>query len=95
MVGRLITLILSMCMHWSNDSRLHVSQDRNEIYITIAEYGQNYLHYLKNTLRRGQDPGFLTMRQFGPWNTETLTDMTRLGPILLAIALRAKSVASA
>lgn len=31
----------------------------------------------------------MTMHQFGPWNTLDATHMSHLGPIMLAISLRA------
>lgn len=73
-----------------HDRRLHVSQDRHEIYIIFAEYRENYIKYLHDELGPTDDPGFMTMHQIGPWNTENRTDMESVGKILLAIALRAE-----
>ncbi|CAG7950355.1 unnamed protein product [Penicillium salamii] len=72
--------------------RLHVSQDRNEIYIIFAEYDETYVKYLDDKLDRSKDPGFLTMHQFGPWDIENRSDMADVGRILLAIALRADKI---
>ncbi|OGM39915.1 hypothetical protein ABOM_011311 [Aspergillus bombycis] len=71
-------------------SRILVSQDRHEIYLTFAEYGENYVRYLNNTQGNDEAPGFLTMHGFGPWDTGRVGDMEDLGRILLAIALRAE-----
>lgn len=71
------------------NSRLHVSQDRNEIYLIFADYDEDYVKYLDNKLGPTDEPGFLTMYQFGPWDTESGSDMADIGKILLAIALRA------
>ncbi|PYH86810.1 hypothetical protein BO82DRAFT_397378 [Aspergillus uvarum CBS 121591] len=35
-------------------------------------------------------PSFLTMHQYGPWDTQQRSHMKNLGPILLAIALYAE-----
>lgn len=69
-----------------------MSQDRHEIYITVAEYGQNYVKYLENELAEGEKPGFLTIRQFGPWSTKRRDEMEMIAPYLLAISIRAEGV---
>ncbi|KAE8349396.1 hypothetical protein BDV28DRAFT_141318 [Aspergillus coremiiformis] len=71
--------------------RLHVSQDRHQIFITFAEYDATYFQYLDNTLPPSSPRPFLKMHEFGPWNTEVRKDMESVGSILLAIALRAYS----
>jgi hypothetical protein len=75
-------------------SRLHVSQDRHQIFITFAEYDGSYIQYLNNTLRPNSPRPFLKMYEFGPWNTMNRGDMENVGSILLAIALRAYSDAN-
>ncbi|KAB8200084.1 hypothetical protein BDV34DRAFT_230615 [Aspergillus parasiticus] len=70
--------------------RVLVSQDRHEIYLTFAEYSEDYVKYLNNTLGKDESPGFLTLHGFGPWDTDRVGDMKDLGRILLAIALRAE-----
>lgn len=69
--------------------RLHVAQDRQEIYLTVAVYDDNYIKYLTDANYCGPK-SFMTMHQFGPWNTFNKTHMKSLGPILLAITLRAE-----
>ncbi|PYH99198.1 hypothetical protein BO71DRAFT_446675 [Aspergillus ellipticus CBS 707.79] len=69
--------------------RLHVSQDRHQMFITFAEYDGNYIQYLNNTLPPNSPRPFLRMHEFGPWNTMNRNDMESIGSILLAIALRA------
>jgi hypothetical protein len=71
--------------------RVLISQDRHEIYLTFAEYDSNYVKYLCKTLRKNENPGFLTLHTFGPWETTRVSDMKKLGSILLAIALRAEA----
>lgn len=67
--------------------RVHISQNRHEIFIIIAEYDDKYLSYLKNETS-GQNT-FMKMHEFGPWSTQDLNHMRHLTPILVAIMLRA------
>lgn len=64
-----------------------ISQDRHEIYLTVAEYDENYVAYLNENAVEKRP--FLIMHQYGPWDTQVSNNMRELGPILLAIALRA------
>jgi hypothetical protein len=66
-------------------SRVHVSQDRHQIFITFAEYDSSYVKYLNNKLPPNSARPFLRMYEFGPWNTMVRSDMEGLGGILLAI----------
>ncbi|PYH91021.1 hypothetical protein BO71DRAFT_401708, partial [Aspergillus ellipticus CBS 707.79] len=70
--------------------RVHVSQNRHEVFITIAEYDKGYVSYLRKTPANNEHPSFLTMHQYGPWNTNNAGDMKKLGPILLALTLYAE-----
>ncbi|KAL4968481.1 uncharacterized protein BDV14DRAFT_196786 [Aspergillus stella-maris] len=69
--------------------RVHIAQDRHEIYISVAVYDDGYLDYLHNTesAEQKENPSFLEIYQFGPWDTLEETHMRYLGPILLAISL--------
>ncbi|KAJ5577955.1 uncharacterized protein N7459_006919 [Penicillium hispanicum] len=71
--------------------RILISQDRHFIFITVAEYDADYLAYLKNEKPSTDTLSFLTMHQFGPWDTQRASHMRELGPILLAITLRAEA----
>ncbi|KAE8153590.1 hypothetical protein BDV25DRAFT_149138 [Aspergillus avenaceus] len=71
--------------------RCHISQNRHEIFITIAEYDSGYVSYLRKKPAAGEPPSFLTMHQYGPWNTQDAGHMKKLGPILLALTLYAES----
>ncbi|KAJ5922819.1 hypothetical protein N7516_010522 [Penicillium verrucosum] len=62
---------------------------------TNRMYGQEYLDYLVDgTLpqkeKDDEDPSFMNMDQYGPWDTTDEGSMRQLGPILLAITLRAE-----
>ncbi|PYI05846.1 hypothetical protein BO78DRAFT_407843 [Aspergillus sclerotiicarbonarius CBS 121057] len=68
--------------------RFHVSQDRHEIWLILAEYDERYLNYLKGDYNETEARSFLTMHEIGPWDTQSKEAMKHLGPILLALALR-------
>ncbi|KAL4946272.1 hypothetical protein BDV06DRAFT_183087 [Aspergillus oleicola] len=68
--------------------RIHVCQDRHEIYIIYAEYDNEYLEYLGG---EEKPDAFMTLYEFGPWDTEDLEHMVHLAPILVSIALRANA----
>lgn len=59
------------------------------MYVTVAKYDHKYLEYLVDGKSSKDDPSFMTMDQYGPWDTTDGGHMRRLGPILLAITLRA------
>ncbi|KAJ0420266.1 hypothetical protein BJY00DRAFT_313205 [Aspergillus carlsbadensis] len=66
--------------------RFHVSQDRDRIYIIVAEYKKGYLDFLAGN---EEQTAFMTMHEYGPWITGIKQQMAELAPILVAIALRA------
>ncbi|KAL7657885.1 hypothetical protein ACMYSQ_004027 [Aspergillus niger] len=66
-----------------------VAQDRHEIYLIVAQYHVDYVKYLTDSKHSSESPSFMTMHMFGPWDTLELSHMKNLGPILLAISLRA------
>ncbi|RAL00823.1 uncharacterized protein BO80DRAFT_434909 [Aspergillus ibericus CBS 121593] len=68
--------------------RLHVSQDRHQIFLIFADYTEDYIRYLNNTLPPESPRPFLKMNEFGPWDTTPVSEMMQVGSILLAIALR-------
>lgn len=67
------------------------------MYVTVAKYDEGYLNYLNNTQSPSDvnDGPFLTMHQFGPWNTLDKSHVRDLGPILLAISLQADAESKA
>ncbi|CAI7631573.1 unnamed protein product [Penicillium glandicola] len=76
----------------TNTTRFHISQDRHQVFVTVAEYGENYLKYLsENKPSSSEDPSsFLTMNQYGPWDTSKKSSIKEIGTIILAITLRAE-----
>ncbi|KAL3455039.1 hypothetical protein BJX64DRAFT_298249 [Aspergillus heterothallicus] len=73
----------------SGKLRLIISQDRHEIFISMASYDADYIDYLKTGSDLRATPSLLAMHEFGPWNTLDERSMSELGKILLAISLRA------
>lgn len=82
------------------NSRLLVSQDRENIYLTFAEFNSSYVHYIRETTPgpnvstpRGKKPStgsnFLKMNEYGPFNIGKDNHMDSLGHILLAFTIRA------
>ena len=69
--------------------RLLVSQDYNEIYLTVAEFGSDYKDYILNRNQKSDTKKpFMTMHQYGPWRTSKQTHMQHLGWLLLAFTLQ-------
>ena len=60
--------------------------------MTVAEYGEKYLKYLndKNPSSSKDVSTFLTMNQYGPWDTSKKSSVKEIGAIILAITLRAE-----
>ncbi|GFN12324.1 hypothetical protein AtubIFM54640_010071 [Aspergillus tubingensis] len=70
--------------------RFQVSQDRHEIWLSFAEYDDEYLRYIEHGFQDPERPrSFLTMHEFGPFDTRSESHMTELAVILLALTLRA------
>ncbi|KAF3407258.1 hypothetical protein DPV78_000580 [Talaromyces pinophilus] len=61
--------------------RVHISQDRDQIFVNVAKHDEGYLNHMNNT--QSTKPSVLTM------DTLNAAHMRELGPILLAISLRA------
>ncbi|MCJ1425759.1 hypothetical protein MMC29_003659 [Sticta canariensis] len=69
--------------------RLLISQDSEEIYLTVAECDSAYLSYLIDDEQSAVgEPSFMTMKQYGPWRTKNHHHMEHLGPLVLAFTLQ-------
>jgi hypothetical protein len=91
---------VSLVFYWDRcfslltaSSRVLLAQDREEIYVTIAEYTLYYLDYLQNLNPEADfhNPYFLKMRTYGPFLTTSSKHMAWLGAtlrILLPYAAR-------
>ncbi|KAI9925212.1 hypothetical protein MW887_006132 [Aspergillus wentii] len=86
-------------------SRLLVSQNRNEIFLTFASYSPEYVKYLMMKdhskgpgllkyfkQNRSKDPGFLTMQEYGPWDIYNHVHMRHLSKVLMAFNLEATAM---
>lgn len=73
--------------------RLLVSQDRHEIYLTVASYDQAYIDYVTG---KDKTPGksILHMLQVGPYTLNHAGQMQRLSRILLAFCYQEYSTRS-
>jgi hypothetical protein len=62
------------------------------VFVAVAEYNHNYLEYLSNKEPSSSEDSssFLTMHQYGPWDTSSKSSVKEIGTILLAITLRAE-----
>lgn len=65
---------------------LLVSQDRDELYITIGTLDRHYLKGLKGTNKTLR---FLELTRYGPWSIWNANDIEQVSEIILAFALRA------
>jgi hypothetical protein len=62
-------------------SRVLISQNHSEIYVTIAEYDKSYPGYLYKKIAFEQ-AGFLKMHRFGPFEIQSKSNMEKLGGLL-------------
>ncbi len=71
-------------------SRLLISQDRDEIYITLADYGPSYKKYVVDPDFDVSNPSaddFCTMRCFGPFRTGFTEEMSEVSQFILAYTM--------
>lgn len=72
-------------------SRLLVSQDRHQIFLTLAQFDADYVDYICDNTAASMpptQPSFLQMREYGPFDTVIDSHMKSLGRVLLAFCLR-------
>ncbi|KAL4966498.1 uncharacterized protein BDV14DRAFT_198953 [Aspergillus stella-maris] len=69
--------------------RIHISQDRHQIFILVPEYNSDYVAYLNDPSQ--DSDAFMTIREYGPFDIREHSHMRELGKILFAIALRAEA----
>lgn len=74
----------------SNNSRLIVSQDRHQIFVTFASCPQAYFSYIDRENREATNDAFLTMQRFGPWRIDNHQDMRHFAQLIVAITLVCK-----
>ncbi|KIX04749.1 uncharacterized protein Z518_05619 [Rhinocladiella mackenziei CBS 650.93] len=79
----------------ANFTRLLVSQDRHQIFLTFATFDKSYVAYVSGNLKakvrqsNGSDSNpFLKMNEFGPFDTKSESHMRCLGYYILAFTLQ-------
>lgn len=71
-------------------SRLLVSQDRHQIFVTLAQFDSDYVNYIRDNVP-GDRPtrlSFLQMKEYGPFGIDSSSHMDALGQLLLAFCLQ-------
>ena len=68
------------------DSRVLLSKDLTELYISVSNYDDGWLRYMQGggNLSRA---GFANMRPFGPWDICLPNDMRNYALIIIALLL--------
>ncbi|KAL4792664.1 hypothetical protein BDV19DRAFT_368231 [Aspergillus venezuelensis] len=69
--------------------RIHISQDRHQIFIIVPQYNNDYVAYL-NDPNQDSD-AFMTVHEYGPFDIRERSHMKQLGKIVFAVALRAEA----
>lgn len=75
--------------------RVLISQNRRQIFVTIAKYDQAYVDYIKgNTVlgeeHEGPDGPFLTMERHGPYDITNWEEMRWISHMLLALSIQGR-----
>ncbi|KAK2807043.1 hypothetical protein FQN50_005617 [Emmonsiellopsis sp. PD_5] len=68
--------------------RMLLAQDRDEIYLVMAEYNANYIEYLTDPESTSNCNPFLTMNEFGPWDISSAKNVAQIAVIILAVTLQ-------
>lgn len=69
-----------------------MSQNRHEIYLTIAEYDDAYVEYLHN--KNKDTKSMMKMNEFGPWLVDNKSHMRDFAGIMLAFTLQHQELKS-
>lgn len=71
------------------DSRVLLSKDGTELYISVSNYDDGWLRYMQGGVVRGPGylsrAGFANMRRFGPWDICRPNDMRNYALIIIAL----------
>ncbi|OQD67330.1 hypothetical protein PENDEC_c039G03703 [Penicillium decumbens] len=65
--------------------RMLISQDRHEIFISIASYSATYMEYLKGT--QGEHGDFLTVYEYGPWDIRSSSNMEHFANLIVQFCM--------
>ncbi|KAJ5580132.1 uncharacterized protein N7459_006117 [Penicillium hispanicum] len=72
----------------SSDRAYLISQNGMCLYLTVAEFGQEWLDYLHGDRRTLPQKDFMKMMHFGAWDIDEASDIDRFAKLILAIVLR-------
>ena len=64
-----------------------VSQHRQEVYVSVAQYDDGYLKYMKGE-DKDSDRSFLTMHCFGPWDILYYKHIHQIARLLLDFTIQ-------
>lgn len=70
---------MSLANQLLHSSRMLISQDRHEIFVTLANYGRDYVDYLQNP---GSNQAYMEMQEYGPYPTDSASNMRELAKII-------------
>ncbi|MCJ1314308.1 hypothetical protein MMC25_007988 [Agyrium rufum] len=72
-------------------SRILISQDRDRIYLIIAEFDDGYRKYIcgDSTTDLNKPEDFLVMNEYGPFKTKIRSDMEALGLAIVVLNMEA------
>ncbi|KAI0421644.1 hypothetical protein F5X98DRAFT_249988 [Xylaria grammica] len=78
--------MLVICADCGGTSRrLLVSQDRHEIYVTIAKFNADYIDYIRG--RQSTDRSFFAMQDYDPSRTDKRNHMSAFGHPISAFTI--------
>jgi len=70
-------------------SRLLISQDRNQIYLSFASFTADYVDYICDEQGISPNPvSLLRMNEYGPFDVGSQSNMSQLGELVLGYALQ-------
>ncbi|KAI1421868.1 hypothetical protein F5Y12DRAFT_664252 [Xylaria sp. FL1777] len=75
----------SMRANKLKDERLLISQDKDEIFLTFAEFDASYVDYICH--QRPDSSSHLTMNEYGPFQVSSESAMKQLGQLVLGLVL--------
>ncbi|KAF3020435.1 hypothetical protein E8E15_006696 [Penicillium rubens] len=75
------------------ETRLLISLNRHEMYLTLARYHEDYVKFLKGEfqgLKSYPENRFLHLHEYGPWDIGKKSHMRDLAEIIVGFSLRVK-----
>lgn len=86
MLALVFDIFLRISVLMLRHRRLLVSQDRHQIFLIVATFDDDYVHYMSGDDDTGQS--FLVMQEYGPYDAGDRKAMLVLGGIMLAISMQ-------